>query len=74
MKSSDKRKKAEGVKGLELFLNQFGTPDIHTKLVLEILFEEMYNESLSLSGEARQRGGASNSTPEKQDSTTKPSE
>jgi hypothetical protein len=34
--------KQQAIEGMGLFFNQFGSMDAHTKIVLEVLFEELY--------------------------------
>ena len=61
------KEKELGAEALNSFLNQFGEPDAHTNLVLEIIFREMLGvkkhaektkpeKTVSLPSEERQEG------------------
>jgi hypothetical protein len=62
MKQPSKEKTIQGYKTFNSFVDQFGSRDIYTMIVLEEFFKELYGaqEPVSISGEEGQEGDQSN--------------
>jgi len=44
--TEEDQKTQEAAVALNAFFTQFGTPDIYTNIVLEVLFEEIYGKTV----------------------------
>ena len=53
---SDNWKYEQSAKTLDAFFRRFGDLDEHSRVVLEIIFEEIYGKTLRVSGETGQDG------------------